>query len=205
MRKIIVDGVALALYAVVSLPTLTGVTAHEWLGLAVLVVLFVHGVQHYDFVAAVLRPARSSGSSRNAAAAEVANADGATGARAVGVAEAAGDRGAQSADDRTLRFARPRRAGAWARLVLDATLLLALVVVVLSGLMESGAILPALGWDAEGYFFWAPLHAAAAKVLLALIVVHLALDGAAAWRLIARARATSPERDGGAPDECEAA
>ena len=101
MRKIIVDGVALALYAVVSLPTLTGVTAHEWLGLAVLVVLFVHGVQHYDFVAAVLRPARSSGSSRNAAAAEVANADGATGARAVGVAEAAGDRGVQSADDRT--------------------------------------------------------------------------------------------------------
>ena len=71
--------------------------------------------------------------------------------------------------------------------------------------MESGAILPALGWYAEGYFFWAPLHAAAAKVLLALIVVHLALDGAAAWRLIARARATSPERDGGAPDECEAA
>lgn len=108
-------------------------------------------------------------------------------------------------DDRTLRFARPRRAGAWARMVLDATLLLALAVVVLSGLMESGAILPALGWYAEGYFFWAPLHAAAAKVLLALIVVHLALDGAAAWRLIARARATSPERDGGAPDECEAA
>ena len=90
-------------------------------------------------------------------------------------------------------------------MVLDATLLLALAVVVLSGLMESGAILPALGWYAEGYFFWAPLHAAAAKVLLALIVVHLALDGAAAWRLIARARATSPERDGGAPDECEAA
>ena len=133
--------------------TLTGVTAHEWLGLAVLIVLFVHGVQHYDFVAAVLRSARSSGSSRNAAAAEVANADGATGARAVGVAEAAGDRGAQSADDRTLRFARPRRAGAWARLALDATLLLALAVVVLSGLMESGAILPALGWYAEGYLF----------------------------------------------------
>ena len=29
MRKIIVDGVALALYAVVSLPTLTGVTADQ--------------------------------------------------------------------------------------------------------------------------------------------------------------------------------
>ncbi len=177
MRKIVVDGVALALYAVVSLPALTGVAAHEWLGLGVLVVLFAHGAQHYDFVAAVLRPAGSSESSRSAS--------GTTG-------------------NRVPRAVRPRRTGAWARLALDAALLLALAVVVLSGLMESGAVLPALGWYAEGYFFWAPLHAAAAKVLLALIVVHLALDGAAAWRLIARVRATSREGDGGAPDECEA-
>ena len=48
MRKIIVDGVALALYAVVSLPTLTGVTAHEWLGLAVLVVLGLWGVIDFN-------------------------------------------------------------------------------------------------------------------------------------------------------------
>ena len=168
MRKIIVDGVALALYAVVSLPMLTGVAAHEWLGLAVLVVLFAHGVQHYDFVAVVLRPSASSRAARGGASRKEAGS---------GVSRGIG------------------------RLVLDAGLLLALTATVLSGLMESGAVLPALGWYAEGYFVWAPLHAAAAKVLLALIVVHLALNGAAAWHSVVRSRGASHPCGDGAPDE----
>lgn len=163
MRKIIVDMAALALYAVVSLPALTGVTVHEWLGLAVLVVLVAHGAQHVDFVAGLLRP---------------------------------------SAPRRKAGGGAPRGIG---RLALDAGLLLALAATVLSGVMESGAVLPALGWYAEGYFFWGPLHAAAAKVLLALLVVHLALNGAAAWRLTARPREVSCEPAGACADEHEAA
>ena len=39
-----------------------------------------------------------------------------------------------------------------------------------SGIMVSGDVLRAFGWYAEGYYFWDPLHAVSAKVLLALAV-----------------------------------
>ena len=42
MRVLVVDALALVLYVVVSLPALTGVGVHEWLGLGVGVVLLVH-------------------------------------------------------------------------------------------------------------------------------------------------------------------
>lgn len=138
MRMLVVDALALALYVVVSLPALTGVGSHEWLGLGVGLVLLVHGAQHIDFVARLLSGRRSL-----------------------------------------------RAAG---RVLLDAALVIAVVVVVLSGLMESGAVLLSFGLYAEGYYFWGPLHAASAKVLLALLVVHGALNIGALRRLIQRSR-----------------
>lgn len=104
MRMLVVDVLALALYIVVSLPALTGVGPHEWLGLGVGLVLLVHGVQHADFVTRLLSGHRS------------------------------------------LRVA--------GRVLLDVALVIAVVVVVLSGLMESGAVLLSFGLYAEGYYFW---------------------------------------------------
>lgn len=68
--------------------------------------------------------------------------------------------------------ASPARKG---RLVLDTLILVSLAAVGVSGIMVSGSVLGALGLYASGYFFWDPLHAVSAKVLLALIVVHVAL------------------------------
>ena len=50
-----------------------------------------------------------------------------------------------------------------------------------SGLMVSGAVLPFFGLYAEGYYFWGPLHAVSAKLLLALLLVHVV----AHWRWVA--------------------
>lgn len=75
-------------------------------------------------------------------------------------------------------LARKPRAG---NLVVDVLVLVALAAVAVSGLMVSGAVLPAFGCYAEGYCFWDPLHAISAKVLLALLLVH----AAAHWRWIA--------------------
>lgn len=66
-----------------------------------------------------------------------------------------------------------------AHLALDALLLVALVACVVSGAFVSGAVLPFFGAYATGYFFWDPLHALSAKVLLALLVVHVAAHGRA--------------------------
>lgn len=74
----------------------------------------------------------------------------------------------------------------WARtgnLVVDVLALVAFVVVTVSGVMVSGAVLPAFGLYAEGYYFWDPLHAVAAKALLALLLVHVV----AHWKWIAGA------------------
>jgi hypothetical protein len=64
-------------------------------------------------------------------------------------------------------------AGAVLNLVLDAVTLVALMVVTVSGLMVSRFILPLFGLVAPGYFFWNPLHSISAKVLLALLLVHV--------------------------------
>ena len=60
------------------------------------------------------------------------------------------------------------------RIALDAALFLSLAVCVASGALISATVLPAAGLFAPGYFVWDPLHAASAKVLLALILVHAA-------------------------------
>lgn len=70
---------------------------------------------------------------------------------------------------------RSKRAARWGNLVVDVLLLIALSVCMVSGLLVSGTVLPTFGLFADGYYFWDPLHAASAKALLALLVVHLAL------------------------------
>ena len=124
-RYLAADAAALVVYLVAANPALTGVAAHEWLSLGLLVVFFIHVALHVGG----LRAARS----------------------------------------RTLK----------ANLALDALILVVLAIVATSGAMVSGAALPALGLHATGYFFWDPLHAASAKALLALLLVHVALH--AGW------------------------
>lgn len=122
----------LVVYAFVELPDATGVAAHEWLGLALVIVLLAH---------AVLRSKRFEAGARRM---------------------------------------RAQRVG---RIVLDGALLVSLAVCAVSGIMMSGAVLPTFGLFAEGYYLWNPLHAVSAKVLLALLLVHLALNvGAVAKR-----------------------
>lgn len=61
-------------------------------------------------------------------------------------------------------------------LVADAVLLATLAVCVVSGMMISGSVLPFFGYYATGYYYWSPLHAATATVLLAVLLVHAALN-----------------------------
>ena len=130
-RLFAVDAVALAVYLAAATPALTGVAVHEWLGIGVFVVFFVHAVQHAGWIADTVRAAVR-------APARVAN------------------------------------------LALDALILAAFMVVTVSGLLISGAVLPAFGLYADGYYFWDPLHAIAAKALLALLLVHVVVH----WKWI---------------------
>ena len=66
--------------------------------------------------------------------------------------------------------------------------LLALAVCVVSGVMVSGTVLPSLGLYASGYHFWDPLHAVAAKVLLAALLVHLVVRAPAALAVLRQRR-----------------
>lgn len=67
-------------------------------------------------------------------------------------------------------------------LVLNIAILAALVATAISGVMVSGTVLPALGLYAQGYYFWDPFHAMVAKVLLACLLVHVALNAMVAYR-----------------------
>ena len=127
-RNLALDVAALAVFLVVANPALTGIGIHEWLGLGMFLVFFVHALLHVDCAVEILRGS----------------------------------------------IARP----AWGRtgnLVLD--------LLIVSGVMVSGAVLPTFGWYAQGYYFWDPLHAVSAKALLALLLVHVVVHGKwiAAW------------------------
>lgn len=126
-KIVAVDIAALVGLLVVLNPAVTGIGLHEWIGLGAFALLFVHCVQHFDWVVETV-----AGMARRPAPARVGN------------------------------------------LVLDVLILIALAVVMLSGLLVSGAVLPAFGLFANGYYFWDPLHAISAKVLLALLLVHVA-------------------------------
>lgn len=69
-------------------------------------------------------------------------------------------------------------------LVLDVLIFVSFMVCTVSGLMISGAVLAALGLYADGYYFWDPLHAASAKLLLALLIVHLAVHARMVWKAV---------------------
>ena len=81
----------------------------------------------------------------------------------------------------TFRTAAHRRGVRLAKSLLDALLVLVFMACCVSGLMVSGDVLAAFGLYAEGYYFWDPLHAASAKLLLALLLVHVVAN----WRLVA--------------------
>lgn len=76
------------------------------------------------------------------------------------------------------------------RFALNTVLLLALATCVVSGVMVSATVLPALGLYATGYHFWDPLHALAAKVLLAALLAHGAFHAPKVLPLL-RGRQTS--------------
>lgn len=67
------------------------------------------------------------------------------------------------------------------KFVVDVLLVIVLAVCVVSGIMVSGTVLRAFGLYATGYYFWDPLHAVSAKMLLALLLVHVVLN----WKVIA--------------------
>ena len=83
------------------------------------------------------------------------------------------------------------RACSWARtgyLVLDALIVASFMVVTVSGLMVSGAVLQAFGLYAPGYYFWDPLHAVAAKVLLTLLLVHVVVHARWIVRMVRKGK-----------------
>ena len=130
-RNLAIDIAALAVYLVAANPAVTGIGIHEWLGLGMPVIFFVHAAMHVDWVIEAVR-----GSFVRLSWARTGNA------------------------------------------VLDLVIVAVVMVVMVSGVMVSGAVLPALGLYADGYYFWDPLHAIAAKALLALLLVHVV----AHWR-----------------------
>lgn len=67
-----------------------------------------------------------------------------------------------------------------AKAVLDVLLVAATMTCAVSGVMVSGTVLPTFGLYAQGYYFWDPLHAASAKLLLALLLVHVG----SSWRIV---------------------
>lgn len=84
-----------------------------------------------------------------------------------------------------------------ANLALDVLTLVALMTVIVSGLMVSGSVLLFFGLYADGYYFWDPLHAMSAKVLLALLIVHVVAHGGWLRRIFRKASAgDGPERRG---------
>ncbi|RDB62773.1 hypothetical protein C1878_07010 [Gordonibacter sp. 28C] len=140
-RNLAVDAVALVVYLTAANPALTGIDVHEWLGLAVLVVLLVHCALHFDWIVETVKGAVKSPSAM--------------------------------------------RLG---NLVLDVLSMIAFVVVTASGLGVSGSVLGSFGLYANGYYFWDPLHAISAKVLLALLVVHVVVHWKWFYNVLKRER-----------------
>jgi len=67
--------------------------------------------------------------------------------------------------------------------VVDALFFVNLIIIMLSGVMVSQAILPALGLAAPGGAFWLILHSLSADWAVALVAVHAALH----WKWIVQA------------------
>ena len=152
-KSLAMDVLALVLFAASLLPGLTGVAAHEWLSLVATVVFLSHVVVHVRAPKKTGRALLNNGVvSEHKVSSEVDS------------------RSAVPSEILRGSFGRLRIAN----LVVDAMLFVVLAIVTVSGLGVSGAVLPTFGLYADGYYFWNPLHAAAAKALLALLIVHLA-------------------------------
>lgn len=162
-RVLVADAAALAAFIIASLPSLTGVAAHEWIGVVLAVALAVHLAARADRVVGALGGGSRRGGEGPAGPASGFRATGSGGA------------------------------GRAFRIALDALLAVALVACAVSGALVSGAVLPALGLYAEGYYFWDPLHAASAKLLLALLIVHLAANARAVSGLFGKGKGESRE------------
>lgn len=67
------------------------------------------------------------------------------------------------------------------RLILNVITFVAFAVCVVSGIFISGTVLPMFGLYATGFFLWEPLHAASAKLLLGLLLIHVALNARSVW------------------------
>ena len=75
-----------------------------------------------------------------------------------------------------------------AKRVQDARKRVAFMKSVVSGGLVSGDVLPAFGLYADGYYFWDPLHAIAAKALLALLLVHVAVHWKWLYNFVRKSR-----------------
>ena len=128
---------AAVLATVAVLPQITGIAAHECLGLVALAAFLLHLAASLNALSSLLKAARFGS------------------------------------------------ALAVARIVLDAALFIAIAVCIVSGVLISATVLPMFGLFAPGYFIWNPLHAASAKILLALVLVHVASH---AGKLVALAK-----------------
>ena len=80
----------------------------------------------------------------------------------------------------TILHARNRKGVRLVKIVVDILLVVVFMICSISGIMVSGAVLPTFGLFATGYFFWDPLHAASAKLFLALFLIHIGLS----WKMI---------------------
>ncbi len=131
--NLVMDIICVVIYLVVANPSWTGIGVHEWLGLGIFVLLFVHVLFHMDWVFSTTKRA----------------------------------------------FTKPSWAttGNW---ILGVLLLITLMLCIISGLFISGDVLQTFGYYATGYYFWDPLHAFSAKLLLALLIVHIVVH----WKWI---------------------
>jgi hypothetical protein len=84
----------------------------------------------------------------------------------------------------TFRKLRHPTLGQMGHLLLDTLTVAVFMVVVVSGGMVSRHILPMFGLVAPGYFFWNPLHSLFAKVLLALLIVHVVAHAKWLWAFV---------------------
>lgn len=145
-KSLLMNLLVLLAYFLTANPGLTGIAIHEWLGIGVLIALFMHCVMHVDWVRSVIVDYKVSSKASKC------------------------------------------------NLFLGALLLVAFVTVIVSGFCISGAVLPTFGLFFEGYFFWDPLHVISAKVLLALVFIHIILHWKWLLGLKRRGKEKSDER-----------
>lgn len=159
-RIIVIDVIVLVAYILSAFPAITGVPAHEWISIVGTVILLVH------CAARGIIAVRSSRSPKSALPAR------------------------QPLDAGVSPTPQIGQAGRAWRTILNVLITGALAICFVSGIMVSGTVLPAFGIFATGYYFWDPLHAISAKVLLALLLIHVVINIPVILALVRRRRET---------------